>query len=155
MLRLITLAATSGLLLAGPTAAQVTPAPTPGGGTAYGAGVPPFPSQNDGRLLLREGEFLMSNGSTARVQVLSNSPVPNPGDVPGAGMASGAGNAPAGWDSAYPAGSQPLASQTDGVLLVRELTVFDPRTGASATSRILSNTPVPNPESVRARRARR
>lgn len=67
--------------------------------------------------------------------------------------ATGSGAAPAGWDGAYPAGSQPLASQTDGVLLVRELMVIDPRTGASVTTRILSNTPMPNPATVRARRA--
>lgn len=143
MLRLIALAAASGLLLAGPATAQQ-------GRTAYAAQVPPFPSQTDGRLLLREGEFLLSNGSTARVQVLSNSPVPNPGNVPGAGTA--ANSAPARWDNAYPPGSQPLASQTDGVLLVRELMVIDPQTGASATTRILSNTPVPNPGAVRAGR---
>lgn len=126
-----------------------------GQGHHYGPGVPPFPSQNDGRLLLREGVFTMANGASQRVQVLSNSPVPNPGNVPGADAAGRAtmntGMAPVGWGNAYPAGSQPLASQTDGVLLVREVMLVDPRTGAAATTQILSNTPVPNPGTVRAR----
>lgn len=58
--------------------------------------------------------------------------------------------APAAQGSTYPSGSQPLPSQTDGVLLQRGVTVVNPATGASASASVLSNTPVPNPNAVRA-----
>jgi hypothetical protein len=150
VLRSATLTILAATALAYPAAAQKADpaAKTPvGQGNEYRT-APPFPSQRDGQLWMRRITVIdPQTGQRAELNVLSNDPVPNPGNVPSAQGAASDSAARVGQGSAY-ANAPPFPSQRDEVFLVRQMTLVDPVTGAAQTVRILSNTPVPNPGDV-------
>lgn len=118
MLRTIGAAVLAASLAAGAAAAQQ---PKVGSGQEYKE-APPFPSQRDQTLLMRRITVIdPKTGAKAQINVLSNSPVPNPGNVP----------------SAEAAGRDAAARASD-TYRVETMTVVDPVTGRGQTVRVLT-----------------
>lgn len=145
--RPLSLATTAALAAAAalPAAAQETAqTPVVGQGNEYRV-APPFPSQRDSQLWMRQITVIdPKTRQKATLNVLANSPVPNPGDVSAAPAAGRDASARVGEGQAV-ADAPPFPSQRDETFLVREITLIDPITGAAQRVRVLSNTPVPNP----------